>query len=1415
MKKEFLAISLSTLLSLSLISCSSGIKATTSPESYSDLDKEYGQFNTKALTVSYLKKKLDKWKTDGNGKKMLRELEYAKFKHIDVLEQVINSEPDSYAYYQGLKNFIEVTGKEGNDAAFKSFIISLSPDPSISTSLDATNVTTTSFTANWNAVSNADGYMLIVDNGTPIDVGKVTSKNITGLNAGSSHSYVVKSVNEGGISEASSPVNVTLIPSSPVATDSTNINQTSFTANWGSVTGATSYKLFVDNTEVYSGSSISCNVTSLVVGSSHSYYVQAINAGGTSTNSNTINLTLNPAIAGVPVASDATDITQTSFTAHWASVNGATSYKLFIDDVEAYSGTNLNFSKTGLTVGSSHSYYVQAINISGASANSNSINVTLNPAIPSAPVANVATDITTTSFTANWATVSGATSYKLFIDDVEAYSGTNLNFSKTGLTAGTAHKYYVQAINISGTGSNSNTVDVSTVSSAPIASDATNINNTSFTANWASVTGATGYKLFVDGINVYTGASTSANITGLTANSSHSYYVQATNSGGTSVNSNTVNLTLNPDAPTAPVANVATDITNTSFTANWASSTNATSYTLYVNGTSVYTGSNTSFSKTGLIAGTAYTYYVTATNITGTSANSNTVNVSTVSSAPVASAATNITTTSFTANWGTVTGAITYNLFVDGVSVYNGSSTSTNITGLTAGTAHSYYVQAVNSGGTSPSSTTINVSTVASAPVASAATSITDTSFTANWATVSGATSYNLYIDSTLAYSGSNLSFNKTGLTASSAHSYYVQAVNSGGTSANSGTINVTLNPATPLAPVASAATSITTTSFTANWASSANASSYTLYVNGTSVYTGSSTSANITSLTAGTAYNYYVTATNITGTSPSSTTINVNTVPSAPVATTATSIGSTGFTANWGSVTGATTYKLYVDGTNVYTGTALTYAVTGMSSATTHNYYVTAINSGGTSANSNTISPLTLPVAPVANAASGMTTVAYTANWSSVTGATGYKLYLDGSATPITLGVVTSYNVTGLSFDTSHNYYVVATNATGSSVSSNTISFTLPASTPVTTIATNLTTTSYTANWNSVLGATGYKLYLDGSGTPITLGNVTSYSVTGLTKSTTHTYYVKAVVGALDTAVSNTTTVKTADIAFGITGAGYFMVADTNGTIYFTKEGGFYRNTTGQLVNPQGLILVDRPMAINLNAFTPSTATVAEINTNTAGWQRETGYWFPYVAGTNYEEPSGNYTSMTVLGKYTFGLATVNGSENLTMHTDDTGVMIVNGTKLTSADKVSGGNYPSQWDQQPIMKIGPYLRVGFNTIVLQVTEGAGGEFAEVTGANFTDINGNAITTYTGKWAIEIRTFGNILTAITEIDTPTYTQVITPAISNKDFVLANTAKVLEVSSYGSTILKMSATTTLSDFTINYPTVSGLGTVISQ
>jgi len=453
------------VLCFSLISACSNITPINKNTTNLNDEESLSTFNTKALTASYLKKKLDKWETDNNGKKMLRELEYAKFKHIDVLKQVINSQADSYTYYQGLKNFIEVTTKEGNDTAFKAFIDSLSPLPSVVTATNASNLGITTFTANWTQVSNAKSYLLIIDNGTPIDVGNVTSYNATNMTAGVSHSYKVKSVNEGGISDVSNTINLTLnpnAPSSPTATVATDITQTSFTANWNSISNATSYKLIVDGgTPTDVGNVTNYSVTGLSVGSTHTYKVQASNISGNSADSNTISLTLNPAIPSTPVATVATDITQTSFTANWNSVSGATSYKLYLDgnSTPISLGNVTSYNVTALTANSNHNYKVVASNISGNSADSNTINLTL---LPSTPVATTASNLAGTSYTANWNTVTGATSYKLYLDgnSTPIVLGNVTSYDVTGLVLASTHSYNVVANNSTCDSKTSNTINV-------------------------------------------------------------------------------------------------------------------------------------------------------------------------------------------------------------------------------------------------------------------------------------------------------------------------------------------------------------------------------------------------------------------------------------------------------------------------------------------------------------------------------------------------------------------------------------------------------------------------------------------------------------------------------------------------------------------------------------------------------------------------------------------------------------------------------------------------------------------------------------------------------------------------------------------------------------------------------------------
>ncbi|MCX7728929.1 MAG: glycine-rich protein [Bacteroidia bacterium] len=89
---------------------------------------------------------------------------------------------------------------------------------------------------------------------------------------------------------------------------------------------------------------------------------------------------------------------------------------------------------------------------------------------------------------------------------------------------------------------------------------------------------------------------------------------------------------------------------------------------------------------------------------------------------------------------------------------------------------------------------------------------------------------------------------------------------------------------------------------------------------------------------------------------------------------------------------------------------------------------------------------------APTANAASGITSTGFTANWSSVSGATCYQLdvatdvgftsFVPGFNN-LNVGNVTSYNVTGLSCGTTYYYRIRACNSCGNTGNSNVINVT------------------------------------------------------------------------------------------------------------------------------------------------------------------------------------------------------------------------------------------------------------------------------------------------------------------------------------------------------------------------------------
>lgn len=261
---------------------------------------------------------------------------------------------------------------------------------------------------------------------------------------------------------------------------------------------------------------------------------------------------------------------------------------------------------------------------------------------------------------------------------------------------------------------------------------------------------------------------------------------------------------------------------------------------------------------------------------------------------------------------------------------------------------------------------------------------------------------------------------------------------------------------------------------------------------------------------------------------------------PDTPVATAASSVSTTSFSANWGAATGATKYYLDVSISNTFAtfvtgfndldvGNVVTYSVTGLTPGVTYYYRVRAYNASGTSSSSNTITAISTITAPVASAATSVLQDCFNANWAASTGATGY--YLDVSVSNVFATFVTGYNnknvgnvttspVTGLTSGTTYYYRVRGFSSSTTSGNSNMITVPTLLDAPVATYATRTTTSEFNANWNAVTGATGYKIdiststnfssYINGYDN-YDVGNVTSYKISNLNSNVTYYYRVRA----------------------------------------------------------------------------------------------------------------------------------------------------------------------------------------------------------------------------------------------------------------------------------------------------------------
>ncbi len=152
------------------------------------------------------------------------------------------------------------------------------------------------------------------------------------------------------------------------------------------------------------------------------------------------------------------------------------------------------------------------------------------------------------------------------------------------------------------------------------------------------------------------------------------------------------------------------------------------------------------------------------------------------------------------------------------------------------------------------------------------------------------------------------------------------------------------------------------------------------------------------------------------------------------------------------------------VSGSNL-SGTGFSVNISGLSPNTVYYFKVYASNSGGTSYSAQASFTTANLAAPAATAGTAVTSTSFTANWGSVTGATGYQLDVSTSAT---FGTSSSGTIVGWDFQGS------STTANSGVAANNTKVITTTAGNPVGTITFATVSSSNTAradNWNSGSG--------------------------------------------------------------------------------------------------------------------------------------------------------------------------------------------------------------------------------------------------------------------------------------------------------------------------------------------------------
>ena len=314
-------------------------------------------------------------------------------------------------------------------------------------------------------------------------------------------------------------------------------------------------------------------------------------------------------------------------------------------------------------------------------------------------------------------------------------------------------------------------------------------------------------------------------------------------------------------------------------------------------------------------------------------------------------------------------------------------------------------------------------------------------------------------------------------------------------------------------------------------------------------------------------------------------------------------------------------------------------YRVSGLTPNTAYSFRVTAYNNLAGGNPSSPVSKSTVGTAAMGTVTAGSITVsAITLTWAAPAGSVDayrveYKLAAAGSYTTVNLGNVLTYEVTGLTRESSYNFRVTALYLGAAGATSGVITSSTAGTAAMGTVtAGSITFSAITINWARPSGFVDayrveYKTAAAGSYTAVDVGNVLTYEVASLSANTSYNFRVYAlyltVAGTVSNVVTRSTIATSAvrSLAAGTatnTGVPLNWLAPLTGTTtrytveYSSNGGSSYSSpvdvgnvvtyTVGSLTPNTGYLFIVTPFNVSAAGTPSSPLSASTVSTGAMG---------------------------------------------------------------------------------------------------------------------------------------------------------------------------------------------------------------------